>query len=76
MAQTTLRWWGYQHVDGSMHLKRYFSPHDLNTAHESSFVQQVVEPFDADGVEEARTVLAVTLRLTGRPPTAQQNQRS
>jgi hypothetical protein len=46
-------WWGYKHVSGTVQAKRYFDKKDVDEAHESDFVDQVVMPFYAKDREEA-----------------------
>jgi len=51
-------WWGYRHVDGSLHPKRWINdPYNLVEARESPFVATVVGPFPADNREEALATL-------------------
>jgi hypothetical protein len=38
------QWWGYIHVNGSLHAKRYFGKKDIQEAEESSFVSQIFYP--------------------------------
>ena len=53
-----IKWWGYVHVDGGVHAKRYFGdPVDLQEARESPFVSQVIQPFEASGRDEAMEIL-------------------
>lgn len=42
-----LLWWAYIHVNGSLHIKRYFDPRDLEEAHQSDFVSLVINPSSA-----------------------------
>lgn len=51
------RWWGYLHTDGSVHAKRYFDQRDLDEARESTFVDQIMEPFDAESSMDAVSTL-------------------
>lgn len=46
-------WWGYVHVDGTLHVKRYFGPEDITDAIDSEFVAHVINPFHATGAEQA-----------------------
>lgn len=46
-------WWGYLHINGSIHPKRYFGESDLAEAYESPFVKTVVHQFWAANREEA-----------------------
>ena len=48
-----LQWWGYVHQNGSLQLKRYFSPLDIQEAKESPFVLEVFGPWEADNREKA-----------------------
>jgi hypothetical protein len=52
-TNNSIQWWGYIHVDGSIHVKRYFSREDLVEARESDFVQQVFGPWEVDSREKA-----------------------
>jgi len=57
-----LEWWGYRHINGSFHVKRYFfDPGDLDEAMESPFVKAVTTPFPATSRSEA--IRIVTQRL-------------
>jgi len=47
------KWCGYRHVDGSIHVKRYFDSRDIQECRESDFVNMIFGPFDADTIEEA-----------------------
>lgn len=51
------RWWGYLHTDGTVHAKRYFDQRDLDEARESTFVDQIMEPFDAESSMDAVSTL-------------------
>lgn len=37
-------WWGYIHVDGSLHAKRYFDDACISEAAESPFVDTIFTP--------------------------------
>ena len=50
-------WWGYRHIDGSLHAKRYFSEQDLDEARESPFVKRYSPAFPAQNREEALKIL-------------------
>jgi hypothetical protein len=52
-----LMWWGYLHTEGTVHLKRYFSPDDIIEAEDSPFVQAAFGPFPSKTREEAETKL-------------------
>ena len=47
------KWWGYLHVSGSLHVKRYFEPLDIQEAWESPCVDRVVGPWVCENREEA-----------------------
>ena len=55
MEDTTkkMMFWGYRHVSGSIQVKRYFIPLDIQMAEESDFCEEVYLPFEADNREEA-----------------------
>lgn len=40
-----IEWWGYLHMDGSLHVKPYFGPEDIAEAWESPFVNTVFGPW-------------------------------
>lgn len=63
---STFQWWGYQHVNGSLHIKRFFSVLDIADARESPFCRAVYGPFDAESHIEAREILVA--RLEGKKP--------
>ena len=49
-----LAWWGYRHINGTTHLKRYFGPDDITEAENSIFVEEVYGPWEvnrADAIE-------------------------
>lgn len=52
-----LLWWGYLHVNGGLHLKRYFGREDIRQATESPFVDEAYGPFEADTRDEAELIL-------------------
>lgn len=54
-------WWGYKHTEGTYQAKRYFDQMDIDEAMESPFCAVVVQPFEADGRDEA---LAFVQRVT------------
>jgi hypothetical protein len=47
------KWWAYLHIEGTIQVKRYFSPLDIQEAQESDFVQLVMQPFAATDREDA-----------------------
>jgi len=53
LSRSFLRWWGYLHVNGTTHTKKYFGPQDIIDARESDFVVRVTGPFNALSRDEA-----------------------
>ena len=47
------KWWGYLHVEGTLHVKRYFGPVDISEAQKSSFVDIMAGPWECSSREEA-----------------------
>ena len=50
------QWYGYTHVEGSIHVKRYDpvqGPGDIEEAQDSDFVESVLGPFQARTREDA-----------------------
>ena len=47
------KWWGYLHVEGTLHVKRYFGQIDIDEAYGSPFVRLVAGPWDCKDREEA-----------------------
>lgn len=57
-----LLWWGYEHTNGTIHLKRFFSKQDIEEAIESPFVLTYQAQFEADNATEALKILKTKLR--------------
>jgi hypothetical protein len=57
-----LQWWGYLHTSGTIQIKRYFGPLDIQEANESDFVQRVYGPFEAADRAEAEKILKTHLK--------------
>jgi hypothetical protein len=53
----TATWWGYQHINGSLQVKRFFGKLDLVEAEGSPFVRKVFQPFEAEGREDAISII-------------------
>jgi hypothetical protein len=53
MEYMPILWWGYKHVDDSIHVKRYFDPRDIEEAKESPFVFSVHGPWEVASRNEA-----------------------
>lgn len=52
-----LEWWGYRHINGSLHLKRFFDGGDLEEAFASPFVHSVYGPWKVPSREHALELL-------------------
>lgn len=52
-----LLWWGYEHIEGTIHAKRFFSYDDIDDANESSFCKKIILPFIANNREEAIKII-------------------
>ena len=63
-----LMWWGYLHINGTIHLKRYFSKLDIQDAKMSSFVKYTVQPFEADNREKALKLLINKIKIMSLLP--------
>ncbi len=44
---TRNKWWGYVHVNGTYHVKRFFTKESFNDVKTSPFVLHIVDPFEA-----------------------------
>ena len=51
------KWWGYKHVDGSLHTKRWLSHLDIPEAQSSEFVARVTQVFECHTREEAMIIV-------------------
>lgn len=58
-----MKWWGYRHIQGSVHLKRFYDQADVDEAYESDFVDDVCDPFDAPSRETASNVVSEWAKL-------------
>lgn len=56
------KWWGYLHVENSLHVKVYFSEEDIKEAKESPFVKHIAGPWECDGREEALEKLKASIK--------------
>ena len=53
-----IMWWGYRHINGTIHAKRWFNdPLDIQEAAESDFVDATAGPFEAACREQAMEIL-------------------
>ncbi len=59
-----LRWYGYRHVDGSIHVKRYLSEMDIKETRRSDFVVYTWGPFTAKDRPDALDRIQSMLRGT------------
>lgn len=63
----TLKWYAYVHVNGTLHVKRYFGDYgDIQEAIDSPFVSRGTGPFSADHRGEA--VAKAAELLEWKPP--------
>ncbi len=59
---STLEWYAYQHINGTLLLRRYFGDHgDIKEARESDFVKRVTGPFEAKNREVAMDIMRARL---------------
>lgn len=65
LSRVPIQWWGYVHVSGSYHPKRYWDDKDLDSARESDFVLEVHGPFEAVSRHDALKKL-VELHMVGK----------
>ena len=56
-------WWGYLHVNGSVHVKLFFDNRDLHEAHESPFVEAVCTPMPCKDLADALAKFLVKFRI-------------
>lgn len=59
-----MQWWGYRHVNGGIHLKRYIGAHRadaMEDAELSPFVDDTFGPFAAQDREAASAILKAAL---------------
>lgn len=63
-----IMWWGYQHSNGSLHVKRYFSEDQIEDANESPFVQRIFGPWDVSNRSEAENKLRACLGILREEP--------
>jgi hypothetical protein len=52
-----MEWFAYEHMNGKLNLRRFFSWLDIKEAEDSPFVQNVYGPFDADTRDEALAIM-------------------
>lgn len=59
-----MKWFGYKHVDGGNHLKKWFSNVAYDEAMESPFVDEITDVFEADSRKEAAEHIVTNCLLT------------
>jgi hypothetical protein len=57
------KWWGYIHVDGSVHAKRYYEPLDIEEAERSPFCKKIYGPFEVELRSQAIEMVKDLYRL-------------
>jgi hypothetical protein len=62
------KWWGYLHVDGTVHAKRYFDEKDIIEARESDFCAGIHGPFEIPSSGDAATFLMEYFFPTAEDP--------
>jgi len=50
---TNNQWFGYKHVNDTIHVKRFLSLGDMEEAQESPYVVAIYGPFEASSAQEA-----------------------
>lgn len=55
-------WWGYEHINGNLQTKPFYSQRDITEAESSPFVAQVVYPFQANSRDEALEFIAKQIK--------------
>ncbi len=43
------QWFGYEHINGTLHVKRYLSTEQVDEVYESDFVKNVYGPWKCQG---------------------------
>lgn len=61
-----VKWWGYLHVSGTLQLKRYFGPLDIQEAKESEFVEFVAGPWEVEHRVQAMSKLKEAINGQGK----------
>lgn len=66
-----IQWWGYLHASGTLQVKRYFGPLDIQEAQESPFVNEVYGPWEVEHRVQAEMKLkeAIAARRAERSRT-------
>ena len=59
--EDALMWYGYRHIDGTIHAKRYFRPDDIQECRESNFVEDIYGPFECDSRTKAMEQIEIAL---------------
>ena len=60
-----MKWWGYQHKEGTLHVKLYFDARDTEEARESPFCANVFGPWEVSTRDEALAKLRSELTTQG-----------
>lgn len=56
-----LEWYAYRHVNGTIHLKRYFDKFDISETRASFFVAEVTGPFECSKKNDALDIATARL---------------
>jgi len=52
-TQQSPQWFAYRHINGEIHIKRYFNRADITGAMKSDFVKDLLGPFAANSRTDA-----------------------
>lgn len=55
--ETKIQYWGYLHINNTLHVKRFFDYTDISEALASPFVKRTAGPFFADNIDNALQIL-------------------
>lgn len=65
-GEETMKYWAYRHINGSIHVKSYRdgllnARASIDDAFESDFVDDVLDPFEAESRQEAEQIAKARL---------------
>lgn len=46
-------WWGYIHIDGTLHLTKSFCHEEIESAKKSKYIKQLFGPWECNSKEDA-----------------------
>lgn len=56
------QWWAYRHINGGIHVKSFTLQDDLESAYDSDFVDEVLDPYPAENRAKAEEVAIARLK--------------